>query len=172
MICSIVFATSLIIFIWLGSPSELNSISAEWGKEEFNIGDVTEVKITPSPSDAKIESLELSENNIADLEYKDGKAVITFTGSGNASLFFTANGEIKSSSKTITVIDPEEEARIKPRKKNGLGWNRKLKQLNRRVSSKNRLRLLNRKGLHKSKLQRKQHKSRLHSKAKMTPSCI
>ena len=57
--------------------------------------------------------MELSENNIADLEYKDGKAVITFTGSGNASLFFTANGEIKSSSKTITVIDPEEEARIK-----------------------------------------------------------
>lgn len=113
VICSIVFATSLIIFIWLGSPSELNSISAEWGKEEFNIGDVTEVKITPSPSDAKIESLELSENNIADLEYKDGKAVITFTGSGNASLFFTANGEVKSSAKTITVIDPEEEARIK-----------------------------------------------------------
>lgn len=103
MICSVVFVTSLIIFIWLGSPSELNSISAEWGKEEFNIGDVTEVKITPSPSDAKIESLELSENNIADLEYKDGKAVITFTGSGNASLFLRRMEKLKAVRKLLPL---------------------------------------------------------------------
>ena len=113
IICSIVLVTSLMVFIWLGSPSELNSITAEWGKTEFAIGDVTEVKITPNPSDAEIESLKLSTNNIADLEYKDGKAIVTFTDSGDASLFFTADGEIKSNPKTITVIDPEEEARLK-----------------------------------------------------------
>lgn len=111
-ICSVVLITSLIVFIWLRSPSELNSISVEWGKEEFNIGDVTEVKITPSPSDAEIETLELSENNIATLKFEDGKAIVTFANSGDAVLFFTANNDVKSISKTITVINPEE-ARLK-----------------------------------------------------------
>lgn len=112
-ICSAVIITSLIVFIWMRSPSELNSISVEWGKEEFNIGDVTEVKITPSPSDAEIETLELSENNIATLKFEDGKAIVTFENSGDAVLFFTANNDVKSISKTITVINPEEEARLK-----------------------------------------------------------
>lgn len=53
-ICSIVLITSVIVFAWLGSSPELNSISAEWGKEEFYIGDITEVKITANPSDADI----------------------------------------------------------------------------------------------------------------------
>ena len=113
IICLVVFATSLIVFIWLGSTPELNSISVDWGKDRFNVGDVTEVRITPSPSDAKIEELELSKNGIATLKYEDGKAIITFENSGDTALFFTANGDIKSSSKNITVVDPEEEARLK-----------------------------------------------------------
>lgn len=113
IICLVVFATSLIVFIWLGSTPELNSISVDWGKDRFNVGNVTEVRITPSPSDAKIEELELSKNGIATLKYEDGKAIITFENSGDTALFFTANGDIKSSSKNITVVDPEEEARLK-----------------------------------------------------------
>ena len=112
-ICSVVLATSLLVFAWLGNSPELESISAEWEKEKFNIGDVVEVEIDANPSDAEIENLELSENDIATLEYKDGKATITFTDAGKASLYFTANEEIKSDAVDITVVDPEEEARLK-----------------------------------------------------------
>ena len=104
-ICSIVLVTSLIVFAALNSPSELNTITADWGKTTFDISETTEVKITPSPADADINSLELSENNIAELNYSDGKAIITFKEAGEVSLFFTANGDIKSQRITITVTD-------------------------------------------------------------------
>ena len=100
-----VLITSLIVFVWLNSPSSLTSIYADWGKTEFDISDTVEVKITPTPSDAEIESLELSENNIAKLDYSNGRAVVTFTQTGDATLFFTANGEVTSNSVTITVSD-------------------------------------------------------------------
>ena len=114
-----VLITSLIVFVWLNSPSSLTSIYADWGKTEFDISDTVEVKITPTPSDAEIESLELSENNIAELEYSNGRAVVTFTGTGDATLFFTANGKIASNSATITVSDKvaEEKAKEEAEKK-------------------------------------------------------
>ena len=101
--------TSLILFAVMMSSPDLTSIQAEWGKTEFDISETTEVKITGYPDDAKIDSLELSENNIAELDYTDGKAIITFTGTGEAALFFTANGDIDSSTTTITVVDKEAE---------------------------------------------------------------
>lgn len=108
-ICSIVLATSLIAFAMLNSPSDLNSITADWGKTTFDISETIEVKITGSPDDAEISSLELSKNNIAKLEYLDGKAFITFTDTGEAALFFTANDDVTSSTTTITVVDREAE---------------------------------------------------------------
>ena len=111
-ICSIVLVTSLIVFAALNSPSDLHSITADWGKTTFDISETTEVKITGSPDDAEISSLELSENNIAKLEYSDGKAIVTFTDTGEAALFFTANGDIVSPTVTITVINREAEERV------------------------------------------------------------
>lgn len=109
IISTIVMLTSLILFAVMMSSPDLTSIQAEWGKTEFDISETTEVKITGYPDDAKIDSLDLSENNIAELNYTDGKAIITFTGTGEAALFFTANGDIDSSTTTITVVDKEAE---------------------------------------------------------------
>ena len=123
-ISAAVFTTSLIIFALLGSSSDSpESIHADWGKDTFDVSETAEVKITASPSDADINSLELSSNNIAELNYADGKAVITFKKPGEAALFFTANHDIDSNTVKISVTDKaaeretklkaEEEARIK-----------------------------------------------------------
>lgn len=109
IISTIIMLTSLILFAAMMSSPDLTSIQAEWGKTEFDISETTEVKITGYPDDAEITSLELSENSIAELDYSDGKAIITFTDTGEAALFFTANGDMTSSTTTITVIDREAE---------------------------------------------------------------
>lgn len=109
IISTIVMLTSLILFAAMMSSPDLTSIQAEWGKTEFDISETTEVKITGYPDDAEITSLELSENSIATLDYSDGKAIITFTDTGEAALFFTANGDVTSSTTTITVVDREAE---------------------------------------------------------------
>lgn len=113
IISAVVMVTSFIVFLLIGSPPELSSIHADWGKKEFDISETTEVRITGYPDGAEIESLELSENNIAELNYTDGKAVIKFTGTGEAALFFTANGDIDSSTTTITVVDKEAEEQVR-----------------------------------------------------------
>lgn len=109
LISVIVIVTSFIVHIWLNSPSDLTSITADWGQDTFDINDTVQVKLSVSPSNAKIEKLNLSENNIAELNYKDGKAIITFNNEGTASLFFTANDSVDSNTVSITVIDKEAE---------------------------------------------------------------
>lgn len=109
LISAAVMVTSLFLFAGMMASPDLSSLQADWGKTEFDISETTEVKITGYPDDAKIESLELSENNIAELDYTDGNAVIKFTGTGEAALFFTANGDIDSATTTITVVDKEAE---------------------------------------------------------------
>lgn len=113
VISSVVMVTSLIVFVLMMSEPNLTSIQADWGNTEFDISETTEVKITGYPDNAEITSLEMSENNIAKLDYTDGKAVITFTDTGEVSLFFTANGNVESSRTTITIVDKaaEEQAR-------------------------------------------------------------
>lgn len=122
-ISTAVFVTSLIVFALLGSSSTSpESICADWGKDTFDVSETAEVKITTSPSDAEITSLELSSNDIAELNYTDGKAIITFKEPGEAALFFTANHDIDSNTVKISVTDKvaeeakakaEEEARLK-----------------------------------------------------------
>lgn len=122
-ISTAVFVTSLIVFALLGSSSDPpESIYADWGKDTFDVSETAEVKITTSPSGADITSLELSSNDIAELDYTDGKAVITFKEPGEAALFFTANNDIDSNTVKISVTDKaaeeakakaEEEARLK-----------------------------------------------------------
>ena len=111
IISSSIIATSLILFAIMMASPDLTTIQAEWGKTEFDISETTEVKITGYPDDTEIKSLELSKTSIAKLDYSDSKAIITFTGTGEAALFFTANGDITSSTTTITVVDHEAEER-------------------------------------------------------------
>ncbi len=105
IISAAVMATSLIVFASMSHSPALTDIDVDWGKTSFDITDTVEVKITPVPSNADIKTLELSTNDFAKLDYSDGKAVITFKKSGEASLFFTANGNIKSSTTDITITD-------------------------------------------------------------------
>ena len=71
-ISTAVFVTSLIVFALLGSSSTSpESIYADWGKDTFDVSETAEVKITTSPSDAEITSLELSSNDIAELNYTE-----------------------------------------------------------------------------------------------------
>lgn len=113
LISGLVTITSFLVFIWIGSDSNLQSINADFGKDTFDINETVEIKITTTPEDAEIESLKLSENSIAKLEYKDGKAILHFTNTGNATLFLTANETIQSNAKHITVIDKEAEEKKK-----------------------------------------------------------
>ena len=121
LISSLITITSFILFLvfaYGGSNSKLTGITAEWPKNEFDINDMAEVKITPSPSTADIKDLGLSTNDIADLKYKDGKAIITFKKEGTASIIFTANGSVKSKPTSITVINTAaEEQRIAEKEK-------------------------------------------------------
>lgn len=110
--------TSLLIFGWLGTAPEISSIQVEWGQDTYDINDTTEVKVSVIPDSAEIKDLRISANQIADLNYKDGQAIITFKETGTASIFFTANGSVDSNTEEITVIDKKaEQKRIEEEKK-------------------------------------------------------
>ncbi len=64
-----------------------------------------DVKIIPAPSDTDIYDLELSDENIAELKYKDNNAVLHFKQPGDVQLYFIANNDIKSDTVIITVTD-------------------------------------------------------------------
>lgn len=91
------------------SMTKLTGIKAEWDANKYDITDSAEVVISPIPTTAKIETLSLSENSIASLKYKDGKAIISFKATGSDDLYFIANKDINSDTKAITVIDKEAE---------------------------------------------------------------
>lgn len=80
---------------------------------KYDIKETPKVELTLTPTDASIDSLNICENNIAELEYVDGVATIIFKEEGTATLFFTANDSVTSNSTTITVIDKEAEAERK-----------------------------------------------------------
>ena len=113
MISTGITLLSLIIFgVFASMPSpELTGIKAEWNTNEYDITDSVEVKISAIPTNADIESLTLSENSIASLNYKNGKAVITFKAEGSDELHFIANKNINSNSKLIKVVDKKAEAK-------------------------------------------------------------
>lgn len=116
IISIIIFITSLLLFIWGTNSSSLTDIQADWGKTTFDVSETVEVKITPTPSDAKIEKLTLSDNDIAKLKYKDGKAIVSFKKVGTTTVTFTANDSIDSNAATITVKDKKAEEAAKKAK--------------------------------------------------------
>lgn len=106
---SVVLITSALLCIGINSKSDLDQIDASWPGTTFDINDSVIVTVNPYPSDAEIENLVISENDIASMDYKDGIVTISFLDTGTASIYFTANDSIKSKSTEITVIDKEAE---------------------------------------------------------------
>lgn len=127
-ICIAVIVTSFLVFGWLNAPAELDGISVDWGKTEFYAGEEAEIQVNPEPSDAEIEKLTLSKNEIASLKYEDGKAIVTFKNEGSAALFFTANDDINSSTQKITVIDKEKQEAEEQKKAEELKKQEEIKQ--------------------------------------------
>lgn len=89
-----------------------------WGDGEFELSTTEEISVSRDPSDAEVDTLELCENDIAELmDYSDGVASVKFKKAGEAELFFTANGEITSEPEKITVIDPVQKEKEEKEKK-------------------------------------------------------
>lgn len=103
--------TSFFVFIFIDSSSvQLTSLQVEWNDSEYDIEETTEVTLSPVPDNAKIETLSISDNSIADLKYEDGKAIISFKAEGSEELYFIANKKINSNTKIIKIIDSKAEA--------------------------------------------------------------
>lgn len=92
-----------------GSSPELTDLKANWDTTEYDIAETAEITLSPIPDNAKIETLSLSENTIASLKYENGKAILSFKAEGSEELYFIANENVKSNTKTIHVIDSEAE---------------------------------------------------------------
>ncbi len=108
LLCVILLFVLLVIII---DPStELTGIEVSWTANEYIVNESTEVAISPVPDSADIESLTISENSIAALEYKDGKAIVTFNAAGSEELYFIANDEINSDPQLVNVIHPDANA--------------------------------------------------------------
>lgn len=105
LISAIITISSFLVLIFFPFGPELTGIRADWEQTTYDVSDTVEVNITPIPSDADIYDLELSDENIADLEYKNGKAILHFKKSGDVQLSFIADDDIKSDTATITVTD-------------------------------------------------------------------
>lgn len=118
LISSLITICSFLVLIFFPFGPELTGIQADWEQTTYDVSDTAEVTIIPVPSDADIYDLELSDENIAELEYKDNKAILHFKQSGDVQLYFIADNDIKSDPVTITVTDKvaekkAEEKRIK-----------------------------------------------------------
>ncbi len=112
VISGVATAFSLILFLFsMFSTPKLESCTVAFGGKSFEIHDTVTLEIDAYPENSKIHSLEISDNDIADLEYKDGKGIITFKKEGTATIFFKANDSVKSNSTSITVTDPVAEAK-------------------------------------------------------------
>lgn len=108
-IAALVCITSLALFGTMDSEPELTDMNVSISKEEYDINDTAEVELTLTPSDAIIEKLEISENEIVKLDYSNDQAIISFKSEGTATIYFIANGSIESNSIEITVTDKESE---------------------------------------------------------------
>ena len=105
LISSLILIVSIIAFVNFDTSASLTQIEAEWDKETYDVSENATVNIIPTPSDASVSALELSDEKIADVEYSDGKAILTFKKSGNFTLYFIADNNITSNRVQITVTD-------------------------------------------------------------------
>ena len=105
----VVIITSLLVFAGFNAESELEQIHTTWLDTEFDIHDTVKLAVSPYPSDAKINNLSISDNDIATLSYEDGVATISFKETGTAEIQLIANDSISSEIVEIKVIDEEAE---------------------------------------------------------------
>lgn len=104
-----IIITSILTNVFLNTTPDLEDISVTWDKTTYDINDTVTLDITQTPSSAEITSVNISDNDIADMTYENGKITITFNELGTADIYFTANDTIVSKTTTITVIDEEAE---------------------------------------------------------------
>lgn len=108
-IFSLIFITSLILAFSVSGESQLISLKISLDNTEYDINEHVEVTLTPTPADATIDDLKISDSDIVILDYSDGKAIISFQACGTDTFKLTANDSVKSNAVTITVIDKEQE---------------------------------------------------------------
>ena len=106
LISSAIALSSILMFFWLNHTPELTGITATWTEYSFDIHDTAKVKITPIPEHAEINELSIS-SNIADFDYEDGIATVSFKKEGSDSISFTANNTCQSNSVNVTVVDKQ-----------------------------------------------------------------
>ena len=104
---------SLILCINLPSTPDLEKLHISLDKKDFAITEKPSITLDLSPKDANISSLDISDNDIASVKYKNGKAILTFKNEGSADIYLIANDSIKSNKEKITVTDPDKEAKRK-----------------------------------------------------------
>ena len=113
LISGCITLVSLILCINLPSTPDLEKLHISLDKKDFAITEKPSITLDLSPKDANISSLDLSDNDIASVKYKNGKAILTFKNEGSADIYLIANDSIKSNKEKITVTDPDKEAKRK-----------------------------------------------------------
>lgn len=108
-IATLVCITSFILFGALNSESELSELEIIMQETEYDISDSLEVELSLTPSNATIDNVKISDNDIVVLNYSNEKAIISFKATGTATIYFIANDSIESNSVEITVVDKEAE---------------------------------------------------------------
>ena len=117
LVFGIITIISFIIMLAFPSTPDLQKLDVNWEENQFEISDEVYLDLDYMPDNAEITSLEISDNDIASVEYKDGKALLTFKKEGTAEIFFIANDFVESNKETITVVDPIAEAKREEAKK-------------------------------------------------------
>lgn len=117
LVFGIITIISFIIMLAFPSTPDLQKLDVNWEENQFEISDEVYLDLDYMPDNAEITSLEISDNDIASVEYKDGKALLTFKKEGMAEIFFIANDSVESNKETITVVDPIAEAKREEAKK-------------------------------------------------------
>lgn len=114
IISAVILITSFLTFVWMNAESQLESFSVTWKETTYDINDTVVLDVSTYPSDSKISTLSICDNNIADASYENGKITLTFKELGTSSIYFTANDAITNDTETITVVDEaaEEQKRL------------------------------------------------------------
>lgn len=100
---------SSLFIAWLPSDTELDSLEVSLSHDTYDIHDTAELELKFTPSDASIDELTISKNDLVVLDYSEDGAKLSFKGKGTATVFFTANDSTESNSITITIVDKDAE---------------------------------------------------------------
>lgn len=100
---------SFIAFLSSLFQPELTSLTVNWDTQKYDISEEVVLELVVQEEGADIYSLEISDNDIATVDYSNDIATVHFVSEGTSDISFTANDEIESNVTTITVTDREAE---------------------------------------------------------------